>query len=713
VVDTGGRKSLLGLFSRNRGNDEASEYLEIIKNDPENDRAYTRLAEIYARMGDEDGAIATYEKAAAVFEKKGFINKAKAVLRQALVLNQEHGRVNLLLGDLDRQDGLDRDALLRYQTAANYYARREEKDTAVDIFKKIIQMYPENASFVLKLANLLVSDKKYEEVEKLLRPLAIKLKGRGRRDEYIVAMRLLYTATKGDIEISKNLLEVYMEVENFQAALSVLHKMIVRDPESIPLLEKLAKIFEKSGEDQKLISTYKQIAAIHNKRRELSENIAIYRKVLTIDPRDTEALLALKEDGKLRDLISNKIDRTSAGIEGSSSRLNSEITIDLELEDDDSSSLQSFNLATILKEARVFKSYNLYDKSLKKIMSFPGWKTSYAALDLIIEVCIENGDSSAAEDHIFTLLDLAIENNDQTRIEEVYNDAKEFVGENHPQMQRIKAAIFHDTEKLEQPIILSSKSEERPSLVDESPNILSNPIELHEHSDMALDLETLENKALSSEINDESLDLHAENAEDLVDEMDSDSDASILSQKTTVKEPPESSIRELEFYISIEEFSSASLLLQELFVKFPDSEMLETFKSIMGDNAGENIVSTLNDVKENLSAVMSDGEHTAEDFYDVALSNLSMGMAGEAVKYLIEANSLEPGNISYMIALADALEQNGDVKECVDVYCGALESVDDVDMKYELCKKLAVLYKDIGDDDSHNNMLEKAASLKG
>ena len=106
---------------------EIEQFEELIRKNPDDDRAYVRLAELYARAGRETKAIETYEKVAVIFEKKGFLNKAKAVLKQALLLSPEHGKINVLLADYDKQSGLVKDAAMRYNTAGVFFFEKGKK----------------------------------------------------------------------------------------------------------------------------------------------------------------------------------------------------------------------------------------------------------------------------------------------------------------------------------------------------------------------------------------------------------------------------------------------------------------------------------------------------------------------------------------------------------------------------------------------------------
>ncbi|HDT11375.1 MAG TPA: tetratricopeptide repeat protein, partial [bacterium] len=379
---------------------EIEEFEQQIKKRPDDDRAYVRLAELYARSGNESRAIELYEKAALVFEKKGFLNKAKAVLKQALMLNSEHGKINVLLADYDRQSGLMKDALMRYQTAVNYYAKIGNKLAAINILKKIVEISPGNINFTLKLSSLLVEEKMYHEAEKLLYPLAEELKGTDKVNEYALTLKLLYAATNNDSEVGKNLVNLYLKNSSYSNALAVLQKLIIEDPDAIEFLEKLAFVFEKLGNKQKLIATYKQIASILSKRQSFAEKDDIYRKILELDPHDREALSALKEEGKLRNIITDKIEGTSDELtEQPEEDMDLVIDMDVEVGDIDVENAseervpgQNLDIETALKESKVFMSYRLFDKAIDRLQSCRDWRNSPEALDILIEGFIELGE---------------------------------------------------------------------------------------------------------------------------------------------------------------------------------------------------------------------------------------------------------------------------------------------------------------------------------
>ena len=102
------------------------------------------------------------------------------------------------------------------------------------------------------------------------------------------------------------------------------------------------------------------------------------------------------------------------------------------------------DLKPIIKEAMVFKTYNLFDKAIAKIKSVPSWDTDYEAIDFLIEVLIDKGEQDEAKDLLFKLLTLALEKQDIEKAAEIFEDIKAFVGEDDPRIIEFQNLFFED-----------------------------------------------------------------------------------------------------------------------------------------------------------------------------------------------------------------------------------------------------------------------------
>ncbi|MBP5406498.1 tetratricopeptide repeat protein [bacterium] len=535
------------FFKSKKSVSEIEQFEESIRKNPEDDRAYVRLAELYARAGRETKAIETYEKVAVIFEKKGFLERAKAVLKQALLLNPEHGKINVLLGDYYKQGGLVKDAAMSYNTAVSYYVKIGNKIAAINILRKMLELYPGNTNLSIKLANMLISEEMNRDAEKVLRPVAESLKNSEKVNEYVSVLKLLYTATDNDSEIGKTLVNFYLKKGSYSNALIVLQKLIVDNPDIIEFLEKLAFVFEKLGETQKLIATYKQMAVVYTKHKNCAERDEMYRRILELDPDDREALLVLNENAKLRDIISNKIKTSGSDVVAGGK---DDFVIDVASEKPHKSSVKS-----AVKEARSFLAYKLFEKAIDKIRTTEGWENSADAYDVLIEAYIEEGKVGEAGEMLISLIDLKVSEGKTAEARELLGDAEEMLGADDSRVTARKAQImlretdFSDPES------------------DDLFNGIAN---------------------LNSEKGTESLKESAEKAETPVEPVlpEENSESSDLVYDETA-EPPQERLDELEFYITIEDFVSATQLLKELIESFPNSKFLKEIKTSIPKTKGE------------------------------------------------------------------------------------------------------------------------------
>lgn len=671
------------LLKGKKNDSEIEQYEALIRKKPDDDRAYVRLAELHARAGNEDKAIELYEKAAILFEKKGFLNKAKAVLKQALMLNPEHGKINVLLADYDRQSGLIKDATIRYNTAVNYYAKTGNKLAAISILRKMVELYPGNMNFSIKLANMLVSEKMNHEAEKLLVPVAEELKGSDKINEYATVLKLLYAASDGDGSVGRDLVNLYLKSGSFSNALAVLQKLIIDNPESLELLEKLAFVFERMGEKKKLVATYKQIASVCTIKQNFAERDSFYRKILELDPDDREALSVLNEQGKLRDLISDKIDSSMMNVDDDD-QIDLVLDIDIEGEDDEPSEdgkLQEnedsppVDIETVIKEANVFLSYRLFSKAIDKVHTYKEWSTSSEALDILIQANIELGEVENAGDLIIMLIDLNIEKGNIQSAIDLLADAEAMLSPEDNRIALRKENIEKAGRDLESDIVENDIFEGIPDVEKEkAPDIKVDAD--HDDDNVEPVALTLEAPAPSEETEEE----EPVNVAELTDNDDqAEFENMTMDILSELEEPPQEQLDELEFYISIEDFTSATQLLQDLLVNFPDSRFLSGMKEMLPVKKEEDISATMQDMRSATENRQGE-EINAQDILDIASGHLSMGMFKEAIDSFNKVLEFDPQSIAAMVGLSEAFMTAGKPDKALKSLKDAARIVEDDEM---------------------------------
>jgi tetratricopeptide (TPR) repeat protein len=135
---------------RKRGNpqDTNSEekYLDLTEQDPENDKAHLKLAEIYEKKGENEKAISEYLLAADIFEKRNFYAGAMAIYKKLVKQDPSADHVYLKIADIYRKMGFLEDALVQYRVLAEHYEGLGMKDKASEVMKLMAQMDPRKAA---------------------------------------------------------------------------------------------------------------------------------------------------------------------------------------------------------------------------------------------------------------------------------------------------------------------------------------------------------------------------------------------------------------------------------------------------------------------------------------------------------------------------------------------------------------------------------------
>ena len=121
-------------------------YLDLTEQDPENDKAHLKLAEIYEKKGEKEKAVSEYLLAADIFAKKKFYAGSMAIYKRLVKQDPSADHVYLKIADLYRKMGFMGDALVQYRALAEHYESLGMKDKAAEVMKLMAQMDPRRAA---------------------------------------------------------------------------------------------------------------------------------------------------------------------------------------------------------------------------------------------------------------------------------------------------------------------------------------------------------------------------------------------------------------------------------------------------------------------------------------------------------------------------------------------------------------------------------------
>jgi tetratricopeptide (TPR) repeat protein len=354
-----------------------TEYERLVQADPKDARMLLKLGDLYTRQGASKDASATYRKVAEQYAEQGFFLKAVAVCKQILKLDPTQLDVWERLAEMYEMLSLVSDAITTYEQVADAQQRANNPRKALRALQKLAELDAENVAARIRYAEALSKLNRPEEAAAAFREGAELLKKQGRFEDYVkVGERLLFHQPD-NYEFARELAAMYLERGDAKHSLAKLQTCFNADPKNLETLQLLARAFEQLGQTQKTISVLKEIARLHASESRRTEHGSVLRRILVLDPADSEARRELSQLARLPH-------GANARTEQSSTIDVSEDDYDLVLEDDteadtskngsDARSLGApdheetyAKVQRLLDECAVFVRYGLTDKIIAQL----------------------------------------------------------------------------------------------------------------------------------------------------------------------------------------------------------------------------------------------------------------------------------------------------------------------------------------------------------
>ena len=159
-----------------------AEYDKIVKQDPKDLTVLNTMGDLYARVGNNGQAISCFKQVGDSYAAAGFLVKAIAMYKKLTKLSPSDIDSVGKLADLYSQQGLYSDARSQYMIVADQFMKTGQHDSAAGIFKKMLELDPENANMQTRLADLYVKLGKKEDAKGIFFKAAESLHMRGSLD---------------------------------------------------------------------------------------------------------------------------------------------------------------------------------------------------------------------------------------------------------------------------------------------------------------------------------------------------------------------------------------------------------------------------------------------------------------------------------------------------------------------------------------------------
>jgi len=281
-----------------------AEYEKIIKVDAKDQTVLNTIGDLYARVGDTARAIEYFKKVGDGYAADGFTVKAIAVYKKISKL-QPSLEGTLKLAELFTQQGLFNDARAQYLQVAEEFLRTGELERAIGIFKKTLEMDPDNVAMKLRLAEVYLRLGKKNEASTIYSEASQTLREHGQLDAADEVLQKMQALDPSNSSILLLRGRNAMEAGEVTDAIQLLEKVADLDqhPEG---LQDLMKAYLQNGQLPKAGLLAGKLFTVHHDKQAIAQYAdalmaaGSHAETLQVYQQHADALLST-EPGKVLD----------------------------------------------------------------------------------------------------------------------------------------------------------------------------------------------------------------------------------------------------------------------------------------------------------------------------------------------------------------------------------------------------------------------------
>ena len=255
-----------------------------------------RVGDLQLKRGQADKAIESYVQVAEIFSASGFDAKAVAIYKQILRIDPAQLEAHTRLGDLYQRLGLVSEALRQFQEATEIFQGRGLKREAFDLLKRVAALDPSNISNRLKLADLLAREGMASEALQEYEAMLSDVEDREERVRIAEQAIASFPDHPGALQA---LARARVGSGQTQEAIEALERARPSHPEDIGLREALVEAYEAVGNAERVQSVYREIAELYKRRGDDERSRDILQRFVHVeafaDP-DTSPSIELSDE---------------------------------------------------------------------------------------------------------------------------------------------------------------------------------------------------------------------------------------------------------------------------------------------------------------------------------------------------------------------------------------------------------------------------------
>jgi tetratricopeptide (TPR) repeat protein len=299
------------------------QYLDIYAKDPADPTVLNTVGDIYLREKNVSEALKHFHKLAESYTQEGFTVKAIAIYKKIFKLDPSNVDVLLKTGELYTVQGLSREAREQFTQAVDFLRKKNQNDRAVEAFRKIVALDPDNPNYRAKFAEFCEqAGRKGDAAGAYCEAAEIALRkgdlasaevalAKARRLEpqdpkiLVIRARLALTknqpgeaekiltsspGVKSDPATERLLLEAYLGSKRLDAAKSLVGEVFRANPADFAPLQTFARLCLEKGEYDAAVAALAEGSDVMIQQKAAAPLMEILREIWTRRPNHLPAL---------------------------------------------------------------------------------------------------------------------------------------------------------------------------------------------------------------------------------------------------------------------------------------------------------------------------------------------------------------------------------------------------------------------------------------
>ncbi|HEY0004132.1 MAG TPA: tetratricopeptide repeat protein [Pyrinomonadaceae bacterium] len=292
------------------------EYRQIVEHDETDFTVLNMLGDLYVRTGKPQEAIQCFARIAEHYHRQGFALKAIAMYRKIDRLSPGDPEIAGALAELYETQGQVVEARAQYLVIAESYTRNGNANRALDVFRKIADLDPQNTEIRLKLAEGYLRENLPTEAARAFTEAGAQLRVRGSHERALEAYQRALELAPEDIAAMQGLVETHIALGTADEAAEFLERALDQEPDNSEFMRLLARAYFEAQDAA--AAEYVTATLVERKVWGHEGFVDVARLYLKLDDAEsavrvltniTEQMLSGREENQLMELLTEVLAR--------------------------------------------------------------------------------------------------------------------------------------------------------------------------------------------------------------------------------------------------------------------------------------------------------------------------------------------------------------------------------------------------------------------